>query len=962
MFGRLSKRKWEHKDPVVREHSVLVLDPFSAKDHDILAMLAQSDNELSVRLAAIAKLQSFNLIKSIFDKSQQPEEKELALERIKSLLCNVLNELDDRTLLFDFLASDALSSSEQFDIAIKTTDPEIGMKIISDLRDESALVKAALFCKTVKTRMHAAEKLNSLDSLRQLQKKSVDKAVLQFVREKLKASKDRESEFQAQHASLEKLCLAVERLAEKDCDKLYENRLNVLSAQWDGFDKQVKSVYQSRFDQALTQCRLIVEVVKAAQLKRERINTAMEAAQLVCDQLQIFQAELQEDAGAFETERFAAFLEAKRLAWRQVSEVQQPDHGRAAQYHKVTDGLIAYQEARIRLNQYGGQLAALLEMDASKEAGYAEIKACQHELIAINKKIAWPGVYAKPRDLQALEKQSALFAKKLSRWEEERRSKSRSIGKKLVVLQREISKRNLIAANKLYHFLHKQITELDEPYRQQEEARLEKTNQLLDELRDWCEFATLPKKEVICEEMEALISKELPVIERAHQVKRLQEAWKELGTTNTETDRVLWERFKAAAGQAYQPCLAYYEIKDKFRAENLKKRLEICDQLSHFLEVTDWTRVDWHQIEFIEKKAWEEWGLYKAIPLDESEAIQTRFNQLVGEIRNHLDAERDTNLEERKTLVKKAEALLAQDDIEDAVSGAQKLQQKWKTLGLTYRSQDHRQWKLFKMVCDNIFKRRDAFRVEQQKKNDDVIKNANALLDEFKQLATLPDDRLSENRTRYLELKKDFTELLIGLPLRQARHLEKSFDNIDRDYRNQLKGIGTRQQQRQLEAIAEAAKFCIQLEAAAFRNEAVDADALQHEFGQSIKNVPDDIKVDMQARFDLAMQAQGSRQIGVLQEQSSEHQRQLEQLAMELEILTDIESPEPFKAARMAFQLLRLQSGMQAKLADQLQHTNVNDLLMHWYRIGAVNPETREVLESRVQKVLKSVSSNGWFV
>lgn len=960
MFSRLRKPKWEDKDPAIRERSIDALDPSSTKDQGVLARLAQSDSALNVRLAALAKLQSFSLAKAIFDNAEHPEEKALALERIKFLFVHVSSK-QDRSEFLNFLASSVLTPAERLDIAIKTVDPEIGVKITADISDEDTLVQVALSSKTVRTRMYAAEKLNSQNSLKVLQKKSDDKAVLHYVREKLKAVKAQESELQLQQEDLERICQTLEKLAEKDSDKHLESRLDALLLQWNDYDQAIKSDYLSRFDKALLKCRSRIESVKAEQDRYGKIQAATEAHKHLCEQLKIVQDELEKDPAVFEPARFSQFLEDKRLSWKHASEVRQPDSNIAARYYKTMDALLVYQDARVRLAQCVDPIAQWLEMDLSEKVTDADIRSCQRELLAAKKAIKWPETFAKPKTLQILEIRLELLQKKLKRWEEENQSRSRFIGKKLAVLQKEINKRNLIAANKLYHFISKQIAELEEPFRRQEEMRLEKIKRMLDELRDWCEFVTLPKKQALCEQMDALVNRELPVVERAHQIKRLQEEWKKLSTSNTDSDQSLWGRFKEAADQAYKPCLAYYETKDKVRAENLKKRLEICDQLAHFLEITDWGAVDWRQIERIEKKAREEWALYKTVPLNENEAIQARFDQLVGEIRGHLDTERDANLDERIRLIRRAEELLAHDDIEDAASDAQKLQEKWKIVGFTYRSQDHKQWKLFKETCDAIFRKRDAARVERQQKTATIVENAQSLIRQLGELSKLPDHLLTESQQQYSQLKKNFTDLLEGLPVKQLKQIEKSFDKVERDYRNQLKGIDLRERQRHLQTIAAAAAICVQLENAAFKDEIPDLDALRSMFRESIEDSPADLKADMEQRFNLALQAMGSDDRGIWKESPEllQRQQQLEQLAIELEILAGIESPEPYRAARMAFQLERLQSGMQIKSQDPMRHADINEFLLRWFRVGAVDPDSRNELEFRLNKVLKTVLSNG---
>ncbi|HAJ44000.1 MAG TPA: DUF349 domain-containing protein, partial [Alcanivorax sp.] len=139
----------------------------------------------------------------------------------------------------------------------------------------------------------------------------------------------------------------------------------------------------------------------------------------------------------------------------------------------------------------------------------------------------------------------------------------------VVALRRELQQGNLKHANRLWHKAEAVLAEQNDPWLQQQ---LERLTPRREELRDWHAFAAQPKKEQLCERMEALAETDMDAEERASAVQALHEEWRALMSSDQDQDQALWDRFKAASDRAYEPCRAHFAELDAQREENLRRR------------------------------------------------------------------------------------------------------------------------------------------------------------------------------------------------------------------------------------------------------------------------------------------------------------------------------------------------------------------------------------------------------
>ena len=238
--------------------------------------------------------------------------------------------------------------------------------------------------------------------------------------------------------------------------------------------------------------------------------------------------------------------------------------------------------------------------------------------------------------------------------------------------------------------------------------RLQSLGARLMQMRDWQHYATDPKREQLCEAMEALANTPLAPTEQANEVKALRAQWRELGGKGP---KALADRFEAAAATAFEPCRVHYAEQAELRTANLARREAIAETLATYLETTDWARADMNAARSILQQARAEWR--EAFPVERSgaKALEKRFKTLTDALYQHVRDDGNANLQKKTQLVEQAEALLTDErPLPARLDEAKDLQQAWRDIGPTPRAADQKLWKRLRDACDQLFGERDRER------------------------------------------------------------------------------------------------------------------------------------------------------------------------------------------------------------------------------------------------------------
>ena len=256
--------------------------------------------------------------------------------------------------------------------------------------------------------------------------------------------------------------------------------------------------------------------------------------------------------------------------------------------------------------------------------------------------------------------------------------------------------------------------------------------QELREADEWTRWSNLPKQEELCVEVEALAA-EANLDRAAHKLRDLDERWKAVRQAPKEEGEALWRRFKAARDPIFARCQTHFAARSVQEAENLKKKIALCEQAEALSASTDWIKTA-----DALKKLQTEWKALGPVSRKKSQAIWTRFRTACDAFftrrQEDLGKRKDEwsqNLAKKEELCAKAEALSQSTDWEASAAEIKRLQAEWKTIGAVRRNKSEAIWARFRAAADAFFeryKKRDSLdRQSQVADRETVVAELEAL-------------------------------------------------------------------------------------------------------------------------------------------------------------------------------------------------------------------------------------------
>ena len=241
-----------------------------------------------------------------------------------------------------------------------------------------------------------------------------------------------------------------------------------------------------------------------------------------------------------------------------------------------------------------------------------------------------------------------------------------------------------------------------------------------NQFRDYDFKKNLKLKMDLCETVEKLGS-ESDVISAFHQLQKLHQQWREIGPVAKELREDLWARFKAASTIINKAHQAHFEKLKAKEQVNLEAKTAICEQIeaidfAALKSFKDWENKNKEVINLQEK-----WKTIGFAPKKFNVKIFERFRaacdvyfEKKSEFYKTIKTEMEKNLEAKRALCEKAEALKDSTDWKDTTNKMIALQKEWKTVGPVARKHSDAVWKRFIAACDYFFEQKNKNVVSQK--------------------------------------------------------------------------------------------------------------------------------------------------------------------------------------------------------------------------------------------------------
>ena len=252
------------------------------------------------------------------------------------------------------------------------------------------------------------------------------------------------------------------------------------------------------------------------------------------------------------------------------------------------------------------------------------------------------------------------------------------------------------------------------------------------ELRDYDFKKNLDLKLAICESAEAL-AKNDDVVAAFKSLQTLHDEWRAIGPVAKELREDLWNRFKAASTVINKAHQQHFEILKADEQKNEAAKIAICEEI----EAIDMTALKsfsaWDEKTKDIIALQERWKGIGFASRKVNNALFERFRKTCDEFFKQkaeyfkrVKDEMSLNLEKKKALCEKAEALKDSTDWKNTTDQMIAIQKEWKTIGPVAKKYSDAVWTRFIAACDYFFeqKNKQTASVRQVEQENLLLKKA----------------------------------------------------------------------------------------------------------------------------------------------------------------------------------------------------------------------------------------------
>lgn len=264
---------------------------------------------------------------------------------------------------------------------------------------------------------------------------------------------------------------------------------------------------------------------------------------------------------------------------------------------------------------------------------------------------------------------------------------------------------------------------------------------LNSEAREYDFKKNLEMKTKLCEAAEKLADEE-DVISAFHQLQELHQQYREIGPVAKELREEVWARFKAASTVINKRHQQHFEDLRAKEEENLARKTALCEKVEELGKAENKGAADW------EKRSKEiidiqnEWKTIGFAPQKMNVKIFERFravcDDFFGRKAEYFKALKVTfseNIEKKKALVEKAQALADSTDWKATSDKLIALQKEWKTVGMVPKKLGDQLWQEFIGACNKFFEARNAAGAGQRNEEHANLEKKKGIIEQLKALA-----------------------------------------------------------------------------------------------------------------------------------------------------------------------------------------------------------------------------------
>lgn len=285
---------------------------------------------------------------------------------------------------------------------------------------------------------------------------------------------------------------------------------------------------------------------------------------------------------------------------------------------------------------------------------------------------------------------------------------------------------------------------------------------LNSEAREYDFKKNLETKTKLCEAAEKLADEE-DVISAFHQLQELHQQYREIGPVAKELREQIWTRFKAASTVINKRHQQHFEDLRSKEEENLTLKTALCEKVEEISKLENKTASDW------EKRSKEiidiqnQWKTIGFAPQKMNVKIFERFRAACddffgrkSEFFKEMKQAYAANIEKKKALVEKAQALADSTDWKVTSDKLINLQKEWKTIGVVPKKIGDQLWHDFLNACNKFFEARNAANAGARNEERENLEKKRSIIEQIKALVA---DAANATREKVQALTDEYNKV-----------------------------------------------------------------------------------------------------------------------------------------------------------------------------------------------------------
>lgn len=301
------------------------------------------------------------------------------------------------------------------------------------------------------------------------------------------------------------------------------------------------------------------------------------------------------------------------------------------------------------------------------------------------------------------------------------------------------------------------------------------------ELRDYDFKKNLDQKTALCEAAEALSENE-DIIGAFKSLQALHEEWKGIGPVAKELRDELWNRFKAASSVINKRHQQHFESLKENEQKNEEAKIALCVEIESINtdDLKSFNAWDEKTKEIIALQ--EQWKTIGFASRKVNNQLFERFRKSCDEFfrkkAEYFKAVKDEmarNLEKKKALCEKAEALKESTEWKSTTDTLIAIQKEWKTIGPVAKKYSDAVWKRFISACDYFFEQK-AKQTSSQRQVE--LENLNQKKEIIAQLNAIDENMEAADATaRVRELMAEWNKVGF-VPFKEKDKIYKEYQSV----------------------------------------------------------------------------------------------------------------------------------------------------------------------------------------